>query len=311
MFTIGQSNFENGRGYAAAGLVQKKWAGYAGNENWTINRTMLYFDDISSFVPESGEVDKAELVLYEYEDLSGGKTVFTVSQLTKRLTFGDVQGHAGYSNHWDYFVANSTSREYLGRFTSGKGYKRVDITQTVNDWLKGIDGNYGLLLMADGENNTTLGARFYPGTGTEPDVPPCIEITWHEVGDVSSRYPIDDTIVNLRPINASDGSGKLEFYGVFWDGIATPDSTVFYSLSDVEKQYEGSISLTPGYGYLYPSTETFETIFPAGATKYRRRLSNWQTPLPFTDFEYDTIYSLTVHPEKNGVSGKKRPATRF
>lgn len=160
MFTIGQSNFENGRGYAAAGLVQKKWAGYAGNENWTINRTMLYFDDISSFVPESGEVDKAELVLYEYEDLSGGKTVFTVSQLTKRLTFGDVQGHAGYSNHWDYFVANSTSREYLGRFTSEKGYKRVDITQTVNDWLKGIDGNYGLLLMADGEKQYDIGSTF-------------------------------------------------------------------------------------------------------------------------------------------------------
>ncbi|PWM20076.1 MAG: hypothetical protein DBX97_04175, partial [Collinsella tanakaei] len=308
MLTVGNSHYEHGGGYAVAGYAPKSMCGYPNEIDWSINRTLLYFKDVTSVLPENGEIDKAELVLHEYQSLSGGSTGFLVGQLDSRLEYSDVNSHPNYSNHWDFVQA--AAQHTVGSFRSQAGTThKIDITETVNNWQKGIDPNYGLMLWTDGESTGTLGSRFYPGQGTEADIPPCIEVTWHEVGDVSSSYPLDDTTILLRPISASDRSGKLEFYGVFWDGVATPKSTLTYRLNVEEKNYTGS--MTPGFDYLYPSTEAFEAAFPAGSNKYRRRLSNWQTPLPFMDFDYDTVYFLTAQASKDGTAGAEKTSDTF
>ena len=167
------------------------------------------------------------------------------------------------ARHWDSSQAGNVNSP--GSFVGGVGYHRVDVTEIVNNWQKGIEPNYGLMLMSSPENNVTLGGLFY-NAGLTPDVPPSIEIKWYEVGDVDRNYPLDDTTINLRPINATDRSGKIEFYGAFWDGIATPGATLEYKLNVESKNYAGSMEL--GNKFLYPNSTLFQNLFPDGATKY-------------------------------------------
>lgn len=301
-FTVGRSYFYQGINTASAGYAYKHWAGYPDDiDTLNFNRTFLQLPNVSSLLPATGEIDTAELVLYEYDNLSPGVTRFEVHKLKQSCTFDEVNDHS--TSHW-YFVTGR-EHEYVGAFTSALGYHRVDITETVNNWHKGVEPNYGLMILASPEVYSSAqsgGALFYM-SGLSPDIPPYVEIKWHEMGDVSVRYPLDDTTVELRPINATDRSGKLEFYGVLWDGVATPDSTLRYRLNT--GGYSGSA--LPDYNYLYPSTAAFESLFPAGATKYRRRLSNWQTAAPFVNIQYNTLYTLMAQAGKNGVDG--RPAT--
>ena len=299
MFTAAPSYYYNSRGTASAGYAYKYWAGYPDDGTWQTNRAFLHFDNMFANLPEDAEIESAELVLYEYVDLSGGTTTFEVYKLNSSCTFDEVDAHTGFGSHWDFIT--SREREFAGSFVGGVGYHRVDVTEIVNNWQKGIEPNYGLMLMSSPENNVTLGGLFY-NAGLTPDVPPSIEIKWYEVGDVDRNYPLDDTTINLRPINATDRSGKIEFYGAFWDGIATPGATLEYKLNVESKNYAGSMEL--GNKFLYPNSTLFQNLFPDGATKYSRRLSNWQTVVPFVDFDYDTVYTLSATPTKDGVTGK-------
>ena len=291
MFTAAPSYYYNSRGTASAGYAYKYWAGYPDDGTWQTNRAFLHFDNMFANLPEDAEIESAELVLYEYVDLSGGTTAFEVYKLNSSCTFDEVDAHTGFGSHWDFIT--SREREFAGSFVGGVGYHRVDVTEIVNNWQKGIEPNYGLMLMSSPENNVTLGGLFY-NAGLTPDVPPSIEIKWYEVGDVDRNYPLDDTTINLRPINATDRSGKIEFYGAFWDGIATPGATLEYKLNVESKNYAGSMEL--GNKFLYPNSTLFQNLFPDGATKYSRRLSNWQTVVPFVDFDYDTVYTPVRHP---------------
>ena len=308
------SYYERTVGTAVAGFAYKMWAGYPEDDTtFQIMRTIFSFPDLFKDLPAAKdiEIESAQLVLYEYIDLSGGKSTFELFQLKEPCTLEDIKAHQDTIGHWNFI--KGVGREYVTQFQSGIGYHYLDVTDAVSDWLTGAAPNYGLMLIVTPEvynSSDSLGALFYNNySNLSPNVPPYLEIKWYEVGDVSRKYPLDDTTVNLRPISASDRTGQLDFYGAFWDGIATPASVLSYSLNDTSRGYSGSTALDDKY--LYPNSTSFEWLFPSGANKYRRKLSNWQTFVPFTNFAYDTIYTLSATAAKNGTTGKTVTSDSF
>ena len=90
MFTAAPSYYYNSRGTASAGYAYKYWAGYPDDGTWQTNRAFLHFDNMFANLPEDAEIESAELVLYEYVDLSGGTTAFEVYKLNSSCTFDEV-----------------------------------------------------------------------------------------------------------------------------------------------------------------------------------------------------------------------------
>lgn len=69
-----------------------------------------------------------------------------------------------------------------------------------------------------------------------------------------STIQLENTTINLRNMVKTEKSGKLQFQGVFADGLTSPGATVTYNLSDAGKNYTGQV---PGsYSYKYPDTST-------------------------------------------------------
>lgn len=201
-----QSYYYSTAGTSVAGYAWKKWAGYPDDTTTLqIHRAIFNFPGIFDNLPapEDVEIESAELILYEYEDLSGGQTTFELYQLKTPCTLDALDAHPGYSWFWDYVTG--LEREYAGTFQSSVGYHKIDVTDVVNNWMTGAAPNYGFMLMAYPEvyqSTESLGALFY-NNGLSPDVPPCIEIKWYEVGDVDRNYSLDDTTIELRPVTAS------------------------------------------------------------------------------------------------------------
>ncbi len=244
------------------------------------------------------EVTDATLRLYQTNDASDSN--ICIYRLVDEFTHG-------YAN-WDNTVGLERIAAGAGSVKqSGLGYHEFDITDTVNGWSTGNYESYGLEIMLDNESKAAVELA---GEGCgDTDFMPLITFEWERAGDVSSNYKLDDTTVNIRPMVKSSVNGELQCYGVFADGLATPESALAFSLNDTSKNYSSIV--TPGHNKIYPDSSSFESDFPSGTVTYRNRLSNWQTQYPFTSYDLNKLYYINAQAAKNNTAGKIAKSDEF
>ena len=292
--------------YGCAGYVDAQVTGIPKSN---LGRTRMFFKlnyNFKNLIPEEAAVTSATLNTYEYSAYKSTAT-FACYRLKDPWSTGTIT--------WDNSVG--IGREIAGEDATRpakKGWQRFDIRQSVNDWVNGLAPQHGLMVMA--ANESTRGATFYtPASNTaaqpafKPEYKPYIEINWNYPNPVPADYPLDDTTLTLRTMVDCDLTGKLQFMGVFADGIAAPGSQVLYALSDPGKGY--TAAAPAGYTKKYPNTKDFESAFPATTTRYRDKQGNWQTPVPFTDPGFNTLYHLKASAEKDGKTGKEQASAPF
>ena len=189
---------------------------------------------------------------------------------------------------------------------AGEGWHHFDVRESVNGWMRGT-GSHGLVLISASEN--AAGAMFASDSYPDPALTPTLEIVWQPAGDIPFNYPLDDTTINLRPMVQTTVSGKMQCYGVFADGTATPGAYVAYTLSDASKNYAGA--MITGNTKLYPDSSPFQSLFPAGTLGYKDSLSNWQTAAPFTWYELNTAYTINARSATAEKLGKTATSDPF
>ncbi|MFV0412032.1 MAG: DUF6531 domain-containing protein, partial [Oscillospiraceae bacterium] len=304
------SNFyHNTIGYSMAGYIPKNDAGYPGDPNWGVARALFYFDDAFDGIPSDAVIEEARFVLNQYGSIGGSGNTFQLSQLDGPASYQALDTHPGFSNHWDYLL--SVQYHFLAQFTSSVKTHTFDVTNTVSNWLAGAEGNYGLMVQST-DSGTPPAALFYSAASSSPDTKPRLEIDWREAGSVDPGYGLNATTIAMRPVSESGTGGQLDFYGVFWDGVASPFSTVQYIINaESGATFTGS-SAADGM-YLYPNSAGFELLptYPASGAKYRRKISNWQTSSVFTAWQTDTLYKLTAYAEKDGTQGAQVASETF
>ncbi|WP_242237144.1 DUF6531 domain-containing protein [Streptococcus acidominimus] len=298
-----------GLAYGYVGYIESANMGMEGIQD--IGKTRMYVKvnyDFSS-IPKEARIDSASLNLYQYSDGKG----------TAAATFGAYYLKQDFDiNTIDWLSSLSLEEEIAGENAiqpHGLGFHHFDIRTAVTNWVQGLSPNFGLVVKALDEN--VNGAGFYtteadPSNvaqgGFTPDQAPSITINWSVPDPVDMNYDLGNTTINLRTMVKTDKKGKLQFQGVFADGLTTPGATVSYGLSDASKDYKGDS--TASFSYKYPNTSTFESVFEAGTTKYRDKLSNWQTTVPFTEPELNAVYTIDAESRKdNQTSGKKSSET--
>ena len=244
------------------------------------------------------EILSANLDVYQLSETTG----FDIRcyRLNESLYYQDIT--------WDNSV--NIDRYAAGEDISkpaGKGWHSFDVRDSVNGWFNGTYESHGLVLMASDE--TQPGAVFATENYPDSAYAPSLTVNWQEAGDIPADYGLDDTTVNLRPMTLTTTDGKMQCYGVFADGIAKPGAVLKYELSDEKKGYNGTLLLSNRR--LYPDSSAFQDIFPAGTIRYKDAQSNWQTPVPFTEFDYDTPYTVSAQAAYRDKQGSKTTSDEF
>ncbi len=257
-------------------------------------RTRTYVDIDYDFtqISKEAKIESATLELYHYTDYSKGNSVFNLYKVNESWD--------GAALTWNKQLNMSHSFVDSQNTNVGEGWMRWDITDVINSWVMGTANNYGFAIKA--ENESTMQCEvFHNKNGTYK---PQITIVWSIPDPVDSNYGIDNTTINLRPITETNVQGKLKFDSVFADGVAMPKATVIYTLMP-----GGTKSTTASESYKYPDSTAFETQFPNG-TKYKSKLSNWQSGL-FGSLSFDSIYYINASAIKDGITGKTVSSDKF
>lgn len=267
----------------------------AGADRENINSFCGYFDGvgkarsyvITTFLYQSiGEGNKGVDVLSAYLDLYqlNDQTGFDMGcyRLNQSLYYDDITWDNSVGI--DRYAAGEDSVKH-----AGEGWHRFDIRDSVSGWMNGIYESHGLVLISSDE--TYPGAVFATENYPDPAYTPTVTIEWQLSGDVPMDYSLSDTTINLRPMTLTTTEGRMQCYGVFADGLAKPYAMLKYGLSDESIGYGGLIPLL-GNKKTFPDSAPFQSVFPEGTIRYKDVKSNWQTPVPFTDFDYDKIYSI-------------------
>ncbi|MGT2972462.1 DUF6531 domain-containing protein, partial [Streptococcus azizii] len=298
-----------GVAYGFVGYIESENMGMSGIRD--IGKSRMYFKVNYDFtnIPKEARIDSASLNLYQYSDGKG----------TAAATFGAYYLKQDFDiNTIDWLSSLSLEEEIAGEQAirpQGLGFHPFDIRTAVTNWVQGLSPNYGLVVKAIDEN--VNGAGFYTTDSSTdyiaqeyftPDKAPSLTIHWSVLDPVDMNYALGDTTIALRTMVKTDKTGKLQFQGVFADGVTTPGANVTYHLSEPSKDYKGD---TPAsYSYKYPNTSGFESAFEAGTTKYRDKLSNWQTIHPFTEPDLNAIYTINAESKKDSqTSGEKKSDT--
>ncbi|WP_193437623.1 LysM domain-containing protein, partial [Streptococcus suis] len=56
---------------------------------------------------------------------------------------------------------------------------------------------------------------------------------------------------------------------------------------------------------------SFISAFEKGTTQYKDKLSNWQTLVPFTEPELNTLYTIDAESQKDGQTSGKKSSDSF
>ncbi|WP_418968685.1 DNRLRE domain-containing protein [Alloscardovia omnicolens] len=276
-----------------------------------IGRSRMYFKinyDFRKNIPSEAKIDSATLNLYEYTAPGSMSTQFAAYRVKQDFDINSLTWNNSVGLDMEIAGANAISNKKIGMHN-------FDIRETVNSWVQGLEPNYGLVVAATNEGAD--GGAFYTTEATAenagqigftPDKAPSLTINWSVPDPVDVNYPIGNTTINLRTMVKTDKSGKLQFQGVFADGLTTPGAQVSYDLSDATKDYKGE-SLA-SFSYKYPDSSPFEAAFEKGTTRYKDKLANWQTVTPFTEPELNKVYTIDAESKKDSqTSGKKTSDT--
>ncbi|MCI8597458.1 MAG: hypothetical protein HFJ10_03305 [Lachnospiraceae bacterium] len=284
------------------------YAGYTTRNGFGKCRLFLIsayqYPEIGSDGEGTVSILSASLHLYQTEKLGDSRLI--CYRLGEQADFRGIE-EAG-PDKWNRLA--SIDREIAGASataTSGVGWKVFDITDSVNGWHEKLYDSNGLVLIAEDETKG-VGA-FASEQDSDASLHPWYEITWKYQDEIDPNYPLNNTTLNLRTIMQTDLSGRLNLLGVFADGMATPGADIVYALSDSSKNYGGIVQAKTRPAY--PNSESFESAFPKGSTRYRQAIHNWQTTIPFTNLDNNVVYQLETAAVKNGVTGKKVISDEF
>ncbi|MGG5314610.1 DUF6531 domain-containing protein [Enterococcus sp. AZ072] len=297
-----------GRGYGYVGYITQAMTGIWNAKD--VGRTRIYTKVNYDFskIPKEAKIDNATYNLYQYIQYPQTTATFSSYKLTQDYDINALT--------WDNSVGLSQEPTGEKAISPAKhGMHNFDIRDAVNSWVQGTSPNYGIVVQATNEND--YGGAFYTTYSTggpgqvdfTPDKRPSMTINWSIPDPVDANYPLKDTSVALRSMMLTDKSGKLQFQGVFSDGLTTPGAIVDYELSDAGKSYSGQSYAS--YSYKYPNSSLFDSYFPKGTTKYRDKLSNWQTGIPFTSPDFNKVYTIDAESKKDGNSSGKKNSEKF
>ena len=259
---------------------------YRGGEGLGMTRVYLDINYDFGNIMDEALIKRAELKLHQRTRYSGGATVFGLYRNKGDWNFKEITWNSQRSMGHE-FITSQNAR-------SSKGYLSWDVREPVNNWVQGLWKQQGLCVKATDERwmQCELFDHRYS------DNPPSLEIDWTVPDPVSESVSLNATTINLRTVTEADFSGKLQFDGVFADGVARPRSMVAYEL--VGKGDAGVAYASRSYKY--PDSSEWEKQVPNG-TKYRDKLSNWQSKL-FGGLAYNTSYKIRARAAANGSSGK-------
>ncbi|MBF0776947.1 hypothetical protein BVE84_09565, partial [Streptococcus azizii] len=308
-----------GIGYGYIGYMDKYMMGMG---DWLdvkdIGRSRMYFKinyDFQKNIPTEAKIDSATLNLYQYTSPGNQGTQFGAYRLTEDFDVNSITWNSSVGIGREIAGENALSV----KATPAENYEKMhhfDIRETVNGWVQGLFPNYGLVVAATDEGAD--GGAFYTTDATAdnagqlgftPEKAPSLTIRWSVPDPVDMNYALGDTTIALRTMVKTDKTGKLQFQGVFADGLTTPGATVSYRLSDVAKNYRGDSPAS--YSYKYPDTSPFISAFEKGTTQYKDKLSNWQTLVPFTDPTLNTLYTIDADSRKDGQSSGEKKSDSF
>ena len=265
-------------------------------------------------IPEGSGITSASLNIYQYVSPSSS-TNFWCSMITDSWNLSDYNSGARNA----FTNASKLNLEFLSSSSSKKGWHSFDIRTAVNNWFNGLDAQNGLMITGqydtESENggafvtNTSAGAA---GAGTYAANKPYIIVNWEIPNPVDPNYDINNTTIDIRTIGTSSRDGKLAILGVFADGVAKPNATVNYAFSDSSAEGQTS-STAASVSYKYPDSTAWNEAFASQgrATKYKDILSNWQTAVPFTKFNYNQVYNWTATATKDGITGNTAKSVDF
>lgn len=319
-FTVPSSKFTVATASEYRGVYQGKSYGYAGHLTddqigtpgaGDLGKTRMYFainDDFSS-IPEGSKINSATFRIYQYMNYNNGKTTFGCYRIEDPWKISTIE--------WDNAIKlNQSPCGEKSTSVSKIGFHEFDCRETVNNWIQGIMDNNGLVVMAEDETKTgspfftPLSAASNPGQEAfTPDKAPQLIIDWEVPNPVDPNYSINETTINLRTIIETNKDGLLRFHAIFADGVASPGATVNYALNDTSKGQSGTVAAGPSYKY--PDSLAWSEYFPARATKYKDILSNWQTIVPFTNPEFNTLYQYSATAEKGVQKGNTAKSDEF
>ena len=297
-----------GRGYGYVGYITQEMTGVWNAKD--VGRTRIYTKVNYDFskIPKEAKINSASYNLYQYVQYPQTNATFSSYKLTQDFNINSLT--------WDNSVGLTQEPTGENAISSAKyGMHQFDIRDTVNSWVQGLSPNYGLVVQATNESD--YGGAFYTTYSTgdagqvdfSPDKRPSLTIDWSVPDPVDVNYPIGNTTLNLRSMISSDKKGKLQFQGVFADGITTPGSIIDYQLSDPLKAYSGQSYAS--YSYKFPDSSLFESAFEKGTTRYKDKLANWQTGLPFTTPDHNKVYTIDAESKKEGASSGKKSSEKF
>ena len=292
-------------GRAYAGYIEGQYFGFPG----VLGRSkyLVYIpDDQFDDLPEGAGIIDATFNVYQYVSPTS-TTNFWCSMITDSWNLSDFD--AGSKNA--FTRASKLNLEFLSSSQSHKGWHNFDIRTAVNNWVNGLDEQNGLMVTGQYDTSSEKGGAFItntsegvPGASAYASNKPYILITWEFPNPVDTNYPLDNTTIELRTISTSSRDGKLAILGVFADGVAKPSATVNYVFSDSAAEYQTGETKASA-SYKYPDSTAWNDAFASQgrATKYKDILSNWQTAVPFTKFEYNKVYNWTATASFGGERG--------
>ena len=300
--------------YGYAGYIEGSYFGFSGN----LGRSKMlvyipdgYFDDI----PKGAGILSATFNIYQYVSPSSS-TNFWCYMITDSW---DINSFSSTNTSKGYSRASALNTEYLSSSQSKKGYHSFDVRTAVNNWVNGLDEQNGLMITGQYNTSSEKGGAFVTntsagaaGAGSYAQYMPSLVVSWEIPNPVDTNYPLNNTTINLRTIGTSSRDGKLAILGVFADGVAKPNSSVNYVFSDSSAENQ-SYTVTADISYKYPDSTAWNDTFASQsrATKYKDILSNWQTAVPFTQFEYNKVYNWTATASLNGETGNTAKSADF
>ena len=298
-----------GKSYGYAGYLTDDNIGVPGSGD--LGKTRMYFainDDFSS-IPEGSKINSASLRIYQYMNYNGGSTKYGCFRIEDSWSTSTLTWNNAIKLNQSPCGENSV-------VTSAVGFHKFDCRETVNNWVQGIQKNYGFVVQALDETDTgspfftPLSSASNPGQSAfTPDKAPQLIIDWEVPNPVDPNYPLDETTINLRTIIETNKDGLLRFHAIFADGVAHPGAEVAYNLNDSSKDQDGKVYALPSYKY--PDSMQWSKYFPDRATKYKDILSNWQTIVPFTNVDYNIVYQYSAVASKDGTKGNTAKSDEF
>lgn len=240
-----------------------------------MTRTYVELDYKFLKIPIDALIESATFSLHHYTSWSKGNTNFGIYRVNNAWSHESITwNNQLYFDHTfvDFKMSNN-----------GPGYITWDVRSAVNDWVKENHPNHGLVVKAEHENSALLGqAEVFSNKSTS--YPPELKVTWSIPDPIDPNMDINDVQLHLNPITEKSVEGKLQFDGIFSDGIAKPGSQVDYRLApntDVQQTMSD-------FNLKYPDTDVFGNPFPNG-TKYKDKLGNFQTSI-FSGLDLDKKY---------------------